>query len=167
MVIGPYLKAVRKAFKGQVALERCLGHIQRMSRIWLTQEPKSSAGRNLLAITQKIHKIDSEEKCQYWLRALYNWDIAYCEFIKELIIYPLTGHIWYKYKMIMRVKRLLINTIPDMFHYLEDSEIPKSTNALESLHGHLKDNLSVHRGMTYRNRKNIIKWYMYLRNDLK
>jgi hypothetical protein len=136
MVIGLYLKVVRRAFKGQVALERCLGNIQRMSRIWLTLEPKSSAGRNLLAFTQKIHKIDSEEKCQCWLRALYDWDIAYCKFIKEVIIKPLTGHIWYKYKMIMRVKRLLIKAIPDMFYYLEDSEIPKSTNALESLHGH-------------------------------
>src|SRR5664279_558135 len=91
LVIGLYLKAVRKAFKGQVALEQCLGHIQRMSRIWLTLEPKSSAGRNLLAFTQKIHKIESEEKCQYWLSALYDWDIAYCEFIKELIINPFTG----------------------------------------------------------------------------
>ena len=161
------LKAVRKAFKGQVALQRCLVHIQRMSRIWLTQEPKSSAGRDLLAITQQIHKIDSEEKRQYWLRALYDWDITYTEFIKELSINPLTGHVWYKHKMIRRVRRLLINAIPDMFHYLDDCEIPKSTNALESFFGHLKDNLSVHRGLTYRNRKNFIKWYMYLRNESK
>jgi hypothetical protein len=138
-----------------------------MSRIWLTLEPKSHAGKELLSITQQIHKIDNEEKRQYWLRALYDWDVTYANFIKELSINPLTGHIWYKHKMIRRVRRLLINAIPDMFHYLEDCEIPKSTNALESFFGHLKDNLSIHRGMTFRNRKNFIKWYMYLRNESK
>jgi len=158
------LKAVKKAFRGQVKVQRCLVHIQRMSRIWLTLEPKSPAGRDLLSITQRIHKINTEEQKQYWLRSLYDWDVKYCEFNKELSVSPETGKTWYKHKMIRRVRRLLINALPDMFHYLEDCKIPKSTNALESFFGHLKDNLSIHRGLTKRNRKNFIKWYLHLRN---
>ena len=161
------LKAVRKVFKGKVVIQRCLVHIQRMSRIWLTQDPKSPAGRELLSITQQIHKIDTEEKRQYWLRALYDWDVTYADFIKEQSINPETGLMWYKHKMVRRVRRLLINAIPDMFHYLEDDQIPKSTNALESFFGHLKDNISIHRGMSYSNRKNYIKWYLHLRNKSK
>jgi len=161
------LKAVRKVFKGKVVIQRCLVHIQRMSRIWPTQDPKSPDGRDLLSITQQIHKIDTEEKRQYWLRALYDWDVTYADFIKEQSINPETGFMWYKHKMVRRVRRLLINAIPDMFHYLEDDQIPKSTNALESFFGHLKDNLSIHRGMSYSNRKNYIKWYLHLRNQSK
>lgn len=61
MVIDPYLKPLRKVFRGQVRVQRCLVHIQRMSLIWLTQEPKTLAGKQLLSITQQIHKIDSKE----------------------------------------------------------------------------------------------------------
>jgi hypothetical protein len=161
------LKAVRKVFKGSIKLQRCLVHIQRMSRIWLTREPKSTAGRELLSITQQLHRIETEEERQYWLRALYDWDIRHCAFIKETSINPKTGKTWYTHKMIRRVRHLLISALPDMFHYLEDDKIPKNTNALESFFGHLKDNLSIHRGLTKKNRKNFIKWYLHLRNKSK
>ncbi len=36
-----------------------------------------------------------------------------------------------------------------MFQYLDNPKIPKSTNGLESYFGHLKDNLSIHRGLSY------------------
>ena len=68
------------------------------------------------------------------------------------------------HKMVRRVRYLLVRTFPDMLHYLDDPKIPKSTNALESFFGHLKDNLSIHRGLTVHNRKNFIKWYLHLRN---
>lgn len=161
------LKAVKKVFKEEVLIQRCLVHIQRMSRIWLTKEPKSIAGQELLRITQKICKIDNELQKQVWLRSLYDWDIVHREFIMEKSINPLTGRIWYKHKMIRKVRRLLINALPNMFHYLQDDQIPWSTNALESFFGHLKDNLSIHRGLTYQNRKNFIKWYLHLRNENK
>lgn len=159
------LKAIRMVFRSQVKVQQCLVHIQRMSRIWLTLEPKSIAGKELLNFKQQIYTIDSEFRKQYWLRALYDWDIAHHDFIQEKSINPLTGRIWYKHKMIRRVRRLLINAFPNMFHYLQDKQIPKSTNALESFFGHLKNNLSFHRGLTYHNRRNFIKWYMHLRNE--
>jgi hypothetical protein len=80
--------------------------------------------------------------------------VTYADFIKEQSINPETGLMWYKQKMGRRVRRILINAIPDMSHYLEDDQIPKSTNALESFFGHLKDNINIHRGMSYSNRKN-------------
>jgi hypothetical protein len=159
------LKAIKKVFKGQVPVQRCLVHIQRMSRIFLTQEPKSPAGRHLLHITQQIHMIESEYQKQVWLKSLYDWDVEHQEFIKETSVNPISGQIWYKHKMLRRVRRLLINALPNMFHYLQDNGTPKSTNALESFFGHLKDNLSIHRGLSIRNRKNFVKWYMHFRND--
>jgi hypothetical protein len=56
------LKAVRKVFKNEIMVQRCVVHIQRMSRIWLTKEPKSMAGQELLKITQQIHRIATEEQ---------------------------------------------------------------------------------------------------------
>jgi hypothetical protein len=159
------LKAIKKVFKGQVPVQRCLVHIQRMSRIWLTQEPQTEAGKQLLRISQQTNKIETEYQRQLWLRSFYDWDMQYRDFIREISINPASGRTWYKHKMIRRVRRLLINAFPNMFHYLQDSQIPKSTNALESFFGHLKDNLSIHRGLSIRNRKNFVKWYMYFRNE--
>jgi hypothetical protein len=158
------LKAIKSVFRGKVPVQRCLVHIQRMSRIWLTKEPKSIAGKQLLRITQQIHKIDSEYKRQEWLRSLYDWDKEHRDFINETSLNPLSGQIWYKHRMLRRVRRLLINAFPNMFHFLIDNNIPKTTNSLESFFGHLKDNLSIHRGLSMRNRKNFIRWYMYFRN---
>ena len=69
------------------------------------------------------------------------------DFNKEQSINPETGLMRYKYKIVSRIRRLLINAISDMSHYLEGDQIPKSTNALELFFGHLKDNISIHKGM--------------------
>jgi hypothetical protein len=159
------LKAIRKVFKRSVPTQRCLVHIQRMSRIWLTQEPKSVAGKQLLNITQQICQIETENQRQAWLRALYDWDVEHRNYINEKSINPLTKRIWYTHKMLRRVRHLLINAFPNMFHFLDDAQIPKTTNALESFFGHLKDNLSIHRGLSIKNRKNFVKWYLHFRND--
>lgn len=158
------LKAVKKVFKSKITIQRCLVHIQRMSRIWLTKEPKSICGQELLKITQQIHRITTHEQKLYWLRALYDWDITHQTFIKEKSLNPITLRTWYTHKIIRRVRHLLIRAFPDMFHYLDNGKIHKSTNALESFFGHLKDNLSIHRGLTIKHRKNFIQWYLYLRN---
>jgi transposase-like protein len=159
------LKAVRKVFNEEAVLQRCLVHIQRMSRIWLTKAPKSAAAQELLKITQQIHRIATHEQKLYWLRALYDWDVMHKLFINEKSFSPNTNRYWFTHKMVRRVRHLLIRAFPDMFHYLDNDKIHKSTNALESFFGHLKDNLSIHRGLTLMHRKNFIQWYLYLRNN--
>jgi len=158
------LKAVKKVFGKEVMLQRCLVHIQRMSRIWLTRAPQSLAGKELLQLTQKIHLITTHEQKLYWLRALYDWDVRHQLFIAEKSFATTTNRYWYTHKMVRRVRHLLIHAFQNMFHYLENPKIHKTTNALESFFGHLKDNLSIHRGLTITHRKNFIKWYLYLRN---
>ena len=158
------LKAIRKVFKKDIIVQRCVVHIQRMSRIWLTKAPQSVAGQELLKITQQIPCIATHEQKLYWLRALYDWDVTHQSFIHEKSFSPLTNRYWYTHKMVRRVRYLLIHAFQNMFHYLDDNKISKSTNALESFFGHLKDNLSIHRGLTIHHRTNFIKWYLFLRN---
>ncbi len=53
-----------------------------------------------------------------------------------------------------------------MFLYLKDDKIPNSTNSLESFFRPLKGNLNVHRGLSFDNRKNFLKWYLYYKNQI-
>jgi len=59
---------------------------------------------------------------------------------------------------------MIKRAIPNMFHFLDDPQIPKSTNSIESFFGHLKDTLSIHRGLSYRNRRAFILWYLHFKN---
>lgn len=158
------LNAARKVCKG-VVIQRCIVHIQRMCKIWLTQNPQSSAGLELLNIIRILHKINDREQWGYWIVSLVQWYEKHKDFINEKSFNPLTGRYWYTHKMLRRSFITIKRALPNMFHYLDNLRIPKSTNGLESYFGHLKDNLSIHRGLSYQHRKNFIKWYLYFRNN--
>lgn len=156
------LKAIRKACR-HVIVQRCLVHIQRMCRIWLTMRPKSLAGTELRAIVNKLHTIKTHEQRNNWLVSLIKWHKTHENYLKEKTYGP-TGRYWYKHKLLRRSFTVIRRALPDMFHYLDNSKIPKTTNGLESFFGHLKSHITVHRGLSKQHRRNFIKWYLYFKN---
>jgi hypothetical protein len=46
--------------------QRCLAHISRLSRAWLTQNPKTQAGKDLLDLVVHIHGIKTHKERDYW-----------------------------------------------------------------------------------------------------
>lgn len=157
------LKAIKIVFKKTVVVQRCVVHVERQCSTWLTKNPKSQAGQDLLKIVKQISKIDTLEKKYVWLRDLYDWDLKHKAFINEKT--PTDGR--YTHVFLRKARRMLINAFPEMFHYIDNPAIPKCTNALESYFGHLKDNLSIHRGLSFKHRKAFIQWYIHFRNETK
>ena len=155
------LKSIKEVFKKNVIVQRCVVHVERQCRIWLTKNPKYIAGKELLEIVKQISQIKSLEQKYVWLRSLYDWDLKYKDFICEKS--GSDGR--YTHTYLRKARRMLINAFSDMFHYIDNPEIPKSTNALESYFGHLKDNLSIHRGLSIKHRKAFIQWYLYFKNE--
>lgn len=159
------LKAIKKECK-HVTVQRCLVHIQRMCRIWLTSRPKSIVGYELKNIVGVLHKIKSHDDWGYWIVSLMNWYEEYESFINEKTYNQVTGEYWYKHVMIRRSFNTIKRALPNMFHYLNNDRIPKTTNGLESFFGHLKNHLVVHRGLSKQHRKSFITWYLYLKNKM-
>jgi len=157
------LKAIRKTCK-DVIVQRCLVHIQRMCRIWLTMRPKSQAAADLRVIVNRLHAINTHEQRDYWLASLVKWHTEYESFIKEKS-QGLTGNYWYKHRLLRRSFTVIRRALPDMFHYLDNNRIPKTTNGIESFFGHLKSHLTVHRGLSRQHRRGFIKWYLFFRNQ--
>lgn len=155
------LKSIKKVFKKSVVIQRCVVHLERQCRTWLTKNPKSQAGKELLKIVKQISLIKDLEQKYIWLRSLYDWDIKHKDFITEKS--GADGR--YTHTFLRKARRMLINAFSDMFHYIDNPDIPKSTNALESFFGHLKDNLSIHRGLSLKHRKAFIQWYIYFKNE--
>lgn len=157
------LKAIRKVCK-QVIVQRCLVHIQRMCKIWLTMRPQSLAGVELRRIVSRLHLISTTDERDYWLVSLVKWHQQHEAFINEKSFNTDSSRYWYKHKMVRRSFMVIKKALPDMFRYLENKRIPKSTNGLESFFGHLKGNLNIHRGLSHAHRKEFILWYLYLKN---
>lgn len=140
-------------------------HVVRQCKTWLTQHPKSLAAFELLQIVKKLSTIKSLEESGYWLLELYKWNEVHHSFINEKTYDSNQTRFWYKHKMLRKARHLLIKAIPNLFHYLDDPTIPKTSNRLESFFGHLKDKLRVHRGLSYSHKRNFIKWYLFFKNE--
>jgi len=139
------LKAVKKTCPSTV-IQRCLAHIQRECLTWLTRNPQSSAGRKLRLIVSRLHTIDNHDKWGYWVVDLVQWYECYKDFINQKTFKEDTGRYWFTHKSVRKAFIHIKRALPDMFHYLDNPKIPKTTNGLESFFGHLKQNISLHRG---------------------
>ncbi|MEO6188706.1 MAG: transposase [Ginsengibacter sp.] len=157
------LKAIKKIMP-DIIVQRCLVHIQRMCLLWLTANPTYEAGKELRPLVLMIHRIETQNDKLYWIHSLLYWEIKFTDFLKERSYKPETGRYWYKHRLIRRSFFTMKRALPNMFHYLGNPNIPKTTNGIESYFGHLKNHLDLHRGLTKNHRINFIKWYIYFRN---
>ena len=159
------LKAVNEVLPDAV-LQRCLVHIQRDCRVWLTKNPKSLAGLDLKQITSKLHKIKTHYQLSLWLLEFHNWYAEYQDYINQKSYNPETDRYWYTHKMVRRSFMTIKRALPNMFHYLDNPRIPKSSNSIESFFGHMKGHLNIHRGLSYSHRKQYLMWYLYFKNEM-
>jgi len=157
------LKAIKKVFP-HIPVQRCIVHIVRQSKIWLTQKPQSIAATELLKLIQQLFSLSTLEQSSYWLLAFYQWNERHHDFIYEKTFHADQIHFWYKHKMLRKTRHLIMRAISNLFYYLEDTSIPSTTNRLESFFGHLKDKLRVHRGLSYSHKKSFIRWYLHFKN---
>lgn len=158
------LKAIR-LLPFNVIHQRCVVHIQREASIWLRKRPINQASIDLKAIVNLISLIKNINDKKEWINRFNNWYIHYEQYIKEKAFSETTGRWWYRHKDLRRAAIMIKNAIPNMFHYLDDPSIQKSTNSIESFFGHLKDTISIHRGLSRNNRKAFILWYLHFKNQ--
>ena len=150
------LKAVRKACS-QTVKQRCLAHIQ----IWITRNPKSQAGKELRTIVNMLNKIKTNNDRLYWTYLFNQWCATHSEYLNAKSVKEDTSREWYTHKMIRKAYIHLKRALPDMFQFINNPRIPKTTNALESFFGHLKENISLHRGLSKTHYQNYVKWYLF------
>ena len=160
----PTLKAIREVYTG-ITIQRCLVHVHRMANIWLRQKPKTQASIELKEIVGYLPLIKTHNDRRKWIRMFSRWNDQHSQFVNERMYNRLYNRWWYKHKLLRRATTMIKQAIPDLFHYLDNPLTPRSTNSLESFFGHLKDTLSIHRDLSYQNRKAFILWYLHLKNS--
>lgn len=153
--------AVREIFP-KAEFQRCLVHIQRYGETYITQRPKTKAGAGLSAIIKRLNALESEPAKIAWLDCFYKWRKTYSNFLKERSYGQ--NHWWYTHRSLRRVVFHIERALPDMWRYLDNSSIPKDTNALEGRFTDLKQKFRNHRGLKKVKRKSYFSWYIYLKN---
>lgn len=150
------LKAIKKKAVTEATVQRCLVHIQRMCLLWLTRYPKHIAGQELRSLVLMLLKIQTQNDKNFWIQEFNDWYVRHKVYINEKTINHETGRYWYTHKLIRRSYSSIKSALPNMFHYLKNANIPKTTNGIEGFFSHLKNHLDIHRGLTTKNRMNFI-----------
>lgn len=79
------LKAIRKVLP-HVIVQRCVVHVVRQCKTWLTQHPQSFAAVELLSIINELHSVKTLYQSSAWLLSLWYWGKKYSSFIAERVV---------------------------------------------------------------------------------
>lgn len=158
------LKAIKNAVP-EIAAQRCLVHIQRMCLLWLTRFPKHIAGQELRALVMLLLKIKTHNDKLFWIQGFEQWYQTHKLYINEKTYHPNSDRFSYTHKLLRRSYQTIKRALPNMFHYLQNPNIPYTTNGIEGYFSQLKNHLDIHRGLTLKNRINFIKWYIHFSNN--
>ena len=142
-----------------IRVQRCLYHIQRQGLQWLRTYPKSEAGKELRKLLLSLCSIRCVKERDAFIQAYRDWMAKYEAFVRSL---PWSS---VACKDLKRATALITNAMPDMFHYLNDTNIPATTNSLEGFYSRLKADYRRHRGLSQKNKIQYLKWYCYLKNS--
>lgn len=144
--------------------QRCLVHTQRFCQTYLTQNPETEAGKELLEISRCLPENHSKNDRDIWLKWFLRWEQKYISFLKERTYQEHSKKWWYTHQNVRRVYRSLKLTFDHLFLYLDYQKVEKDTNGLEAEFNHLKQKLAVHKGLTRKRKVNFIRWYFYLKS---
>ena len=160
------LKAIHEVWP-KVHVQRCLIHVVRQSCIWLTQNPKTRAGRELLELVRALAGIRTKRQKRRWIRAFRYWDRRHEKFLKDRS-YGSGGRWWYTHRKLRGTRSLLRNAIPDLFWFVSDPTIPRTSNHVEGgLNARLKELFRCHRGFSLTKKLALASWYLALRQGQK
>ena len=160
------LKAVKKVYPNAI-IQRCVVRVKRQAGSWIGRYPKLEVSAELLRFIRQITGLESLEQVNNGLVQFYKWHTQNSDFINEQSMSEETGRMWYTHKNLHAACSHVINAIPHLFGYINDPEIPKTTNELEGYFTHLKEKLTLHRGLRFDKKKNFIRWYIHFKNEQK
>ena len=162
-----------------VRVQRCLVHVQRNVRVYLTSRPRTSAGRTLWKLALSLTRITDQDQAIAWWQNLELWHQTHGELIrartyfKPGIIAPAwvrTGQRWwYTHDRLRKAYRLLekLARQQHLFTYLdpefEGLGIDSTTNQIEGgINAGLRELLRRHRGLPTERQRRAVEWWLHM-----
>jgi len=144
----------------ETKIQRCLVHIERLTRIRLTRQPKTSAGKELLMLVQRLFGVRTKRQRRRWMRVYRQWECRHATFLKERSYgEPRAGKKrtwWYTHRNVRAVRSLIRNAMPHLFTFVRYPHVPRTTNHVEGgVNSRLKELVHRHRGLS-KDRKQVL-----------
>lgn len=152
---NPNVIRVLRQLWPDIKVQRCLVHIQRQGLSWCRTSPKTTYARRLRKLFLQVTKIKTSADRDAFLNAVVAWENEYGSQIRG---WRERGHV---FSDIKRARSMLFKALPDMFHFLDNSLIPISTNGLEGYFSRLKGHYRQHRGLRKEKRSDYFRWYFH------
>lgn len=145
-----------KSIYPQALMQRCLVHIHRKVRTYISQHPKHECARELLWIVT-FECFKSKEK---FIRMFDSWCKKWHRYLAEKTTTQIRWR--YTHRKIRQARSHIKNALPHMFHWLHDENISRDTNDLEWLFGIFSEHIYDHRWLSKeRLHTFIIDWFYY------
>lgn len=151
------IRALRAVWP-KILIQRCLYHILRQGTSWLRRFPKDPAAKELRGIFLMVTAIKDERTQKIFLERFSEWERRFGNYVKSL---DSKHKVW---SDLQRARSLILHALPDMFHFLNDSNIAPTSNAQEGIFSTAKILFRNHRGVSKKNRNNYFSWYFYFKN---
>lgn len=154
------LKAIREVWP-QAKIQRCLIHVVRQSKAWLTRQPKTIAGQELLALVRVLTNIRTRRQQRRWSRAYGYWCRRHEPFLRERSYRSDGKRWWYTHRKRRAVRSLLSNSLPELFTFVRYPHAPRTSNHVEGgINSRLKDLYRIHRGLSPWKNIVLTAWYL-------
>lgn len=149
-----YINNIRKLL-GNIPIQMCLFHQKAIIRRYITDKPRSEAGKELKEL---MHLLCKEKLQQDFIDRFYFLKEKYHGFLHERNEFNNN----YKHTGLRSAFRSLEQNMMYLFTYTDwkNMNIPSTINTLEGLFSHLKERIKIHRGLDKKRKKKAAKFLL-------
>jgi len=139
-------------------LQRCNVHVQRQGLRWCRRNPKRTDAKHLRKLFLALTTVKTSAQRNDFIRHVHQWDRRFGPAIRQAR--RVTGG--WVFSDLALAAHMLVRSLPDLFHFIDDPHIASSTNALEGYFSRMKEKYRRHRGLAQKSRDHYFQWYFYL-----
>lgn len=165
-------RAIKELFP-RVLVQRCHFHVQQRNRQLLTMNPETLPGIAFNTLVKELPKLKNHTEYRAWLTNYQSWMSRHKNYLSQKTFVPFDTE--YIYKNFSKGKRnysfthqrlraavyQIKTALPNLFHFLEHTNIPKTTNHIEGgINSQLKLLLRLHRGLPLQKRKYLVSYFL-------
>lgn len=150
-VTADVFSGIHSAFS-HIPFQMCQVHMERLVIKGTTKKPQTEAGQVLLSLTRTLHTTNSHTfptRCNKYIE-------KYQQFLNEKTKHPLTGDWSWSHENLKRATSSLLTLKKFLFTFEHNTNIPKTTNSLDGRFSHIKDILTIHRGVSLVHKQKLI-----------
>jgi hypothetical protein len=145
-----------RALWPSITLQRCLVHVQRQGLSWCRRTPKRTEAKHLRQLFLQLTDVQTVSQAQRFVQSVYSWERRFASRIES------SRNRGWVFSDLLRARSMLLGALPDLFHFVHNPRIVRSTNALEGYFGRLKEHYRRHRGLSPKRRSAYFQWHFHL-----